>query len=215
MRLMSWVRVAVAFALLPVGLLRGQTAPQFEPVSVIDDQESLKVLFSQPKIMAIDLSPDGKQIAFLVMAGIKVDAPLWLVTLDVSTKRIVASKELGPAVWGVSLNFDHQLLYSSDRRYLVVQDLRQVRVFDANTLELARTIPIPASSSPLIALFMAGASQSDVFVCAFGAEHQPMTGLLATPVQVEVVDVASGKILGAWASEEVPQAISPNGELTV
>lgn len=91
---MSWVGWAVAFALLPVGLLRGQTAPQFEPVGVIDSKESLKALFDQPSIMAIDLSPDGKQIAWLVMASVKADAPLWLVTLDVSTKRIVASKEL-------------------------------------------------------------------------------------------------------------------------
>ena len=210
---MSWVRLAVAFVLFPVGLLQGQPTSQFEPVSVIDSTKSLKALFPQPIIMARDLSPDGKQIAYLVMADVKVGAPLWLVTLEVSTKRIVASKELGDPMWVHSLNFPHQVLYSSDQRYLVVQDYRQVRVFDTGALELSRTIPIPASSSPLIALFIAGASQSDVFVCAFGAEHQPMTGLLATPVQVEVVDVASGKILGAWASEEVPQAISPNGEL--
>ena len=87
---MSWVRVAVAFVLLSVGLLPGQPTSQFEPVSVIDSTKSLKVLFPQPIIMARDLSPDGKQIAYLAMADVEVGAPLWLVTLEISTKRIVA-----------------------------------------------------------------------------------------------------------------------------
>jgi len=218
---MSWVGLAVAFALLPVGLLRGQTAPQFEPVGVIDAKESLKVLFDQPSVMAKDLSPDGKQIAWLVMASVKADAPLWLVTLDVSTKRIVASKELGPwyfsnrpRVWYSPNDFHTQVVYSSDQRYLVVQDLRQIRVLDAGTLEVLRTIPVPASATPLIPVSVVSAGQSDIFACAFGSENQPgKYTFRAVPVQIEVIDISSGKVLGAWAAEDVPQAISPNGDL--
>jgi hypothetical protein len=217
---MSWVGLAVAFVVLPVGLLRGQTAPQLETVSVIDSQESLKVLFDQPMIMAIDLSPDGKQIAWLA-TGVKAEAPLWLVTLDVSTKRIVASKELGlsifsnrPAVWSSPNDFHHQVVYSSDQRYLVVQDLRQIRVLDAGTLDVLRTIPVPESATPLIPVSVISAAKSDIFACAFGSENQPgKYTFRAVPVQIEVVDISSGKVLGAWAAEDVPQALSPNGDL--
>jgi hypothetical protein len=50
-------------------------------------------------------------------------------------------------------------------------------------------------------------------VCAFGSEQNLNPRFHTTAVQVEVVDISSGAILGEWASEDVPQAISPNGDL--
>jgi len=204
------LRVATVFVLLQMGLLWGQAAPQFVSVSEIS-HASLNALVGQAIAMSFDLSPDGKLVAMLAIAGPKL-GPLWLVTVDTSTKHIVASRELGPSVWPTSVNFLHQVLYSSDQRYLVVQDLAEIRVFDARNLEPVRTIPIPASARRLVPLSVVRASNSDVFVCAFGSEQQPKYGLLATPVQIEVVDVSSGEILGEWAAEDVPQAVSPNGD---
>lgn len=208
---MSWVRVAVAFSLLPMGLLQGQIASRFVLVGEIGDG-SLKELFDKSIIMAIDLSPDGKQIASLV-TGARTGEPEWLVTLDARTQRIVASRKLGDSTVSHSLHFPRQVLYSSDQRYLVVQDMQDISVFDARTLELARTIPNSMSASHLAPLSMLRAAKSDVFVCAFGAEEQPMFGFFPTPVQIEVVDVSSGQILGGWISDDVPQSVSPNGEL--
>ena len=204
--------VATALALLPISLLLGQPSPQFVPVSEISD-ESLNSLVDHAIVMSFDLSPDGRQVAILAIAGSKVGAPLWVVTFDTRTTRVVASRELGPSVWLISVNFHHQVVYSSDQRYLVVQDLREIKVLDARNLEPVRTIPIPASASRLVPLSVVGASKSDVFVCAFGSERQPQYGLLATPVQIEIVDVSSGKILDTWAAQDVPQAVSPNGDL--
>jgi hypothetical protein len=136
-------------------------------------------------------------------------------------EEVVASRVLGPSIfsnrpsiWSSPNDFYHQLLYSSDQRYLIVQDLREIKVLDAGTLEVLRTIPVPATAAPLIPVSVLGAGKSDIFACAYGSENQPEKyRFRAVPVQIEVVDVSSGKILGAWAAEDVPQALSPNGDL--
>lgn len=212
MRSLSCLRFILGCLLLQLNILWAQTAPQFAPINEISDQ-SLNTLVGNAIVMAFDLSPDGRLITILAIAGPKVEAPQWLVTVDTSTKRIVASRELGLSVWPKSVNFRHQVLYSSDQRYLVVQDLRQISVLDARSLESLRTITIPVGAGRLVPLSIVGASNSDVFVCAFGSENQPRYGLLATPAQIEVIDISSGRILGEWASEDVPQSASPNGEL--
>lgn len=211
MRFISYVCVVTAFALLRTSVLCAQTSPQFVSKSEITDK-SLNSLLKDPRIRAFDLSPDGSLIASLVEEGAREKAPLWLVVFATDTNHIVASRELGPsAPSSTGGDFRKQVLYSSDQLYLVVQDLQQIKVLDVHSLETLRTIPVPAGRQ--IPLFVAGAGKSDILVCAFGAEHQPYYGLRATPVQVEVVDVSSGEILGTWASEDVPQAVSPNGDL--
>jgi hypothetical protein len=64
-------------------------------------------------------------------------------------------------------------------------------------------------------LFIAAASKSDVFLCAFGSGERSEHRLHPTPAQVELVDVSSGNILSAWESEDVPQALSPKGDLVL
>jgi hypothetical protein len=203
----------VVLALLQASSLCAQPSPQFASAARVDKQ-FLSGLIVDPVIRSFDLSPDGKLIAVLVVAGLNVKAPLWLVTVDRSTKGIAASRELGPSastsVGG--LDFSEQVLYSSDQQYLVVQDLQEIRVLDARTLEPLRTIANPSRERGQVPLLVLGASNSDVFVCAFGAAQQPY-GFHPTPAQVAVVDVSSGKVLGEWAAEDVPQAISPNGDL--
>src|SRR5581483_478954 len=146
----------------------------------------------------------------LAIAGPKL-GPLWLIIVDTGAAHVVASKELGPSTWPSS-DFLHQVRYSSDQKYLVVRDLRNIRVLDGGSLETLRTLPAPANPDRQSPLFIAGAGKSNIFVCAFSSEQQPKYGFRATPVQVEVVDVSSGKMLGAWASEDIPQAVSPNGD---
>jgi hypothetical protein len=140
-----------------------------------------------------------------------VDAPLWLVTEDIAAKRITASSELGTSVFPTG-GFAPQVIYASDQRYLIVQDLRTIRVIDSSTLKSLRTIS-PPSGKELHPVFVIGASNRNVFACAFGVEQKFNPHFHQTPVQVEVVDVSSGAILGEWASEDVPQSISPNGDL--
>ncbi|HEV2991230.1 MAG TPA: hypothetical protein VG759_22515, partial [Candidatus Angelobacter sp.] len=201
--------VATALTLLPMGLVYGQTG-KFAAVSEITDK-SLNAVVDHAIVTSFDLSPDGKQLAILAIAGPKL-GPLWLIILDTSTTHVAASKELGPSTWPTS-DFLHQVRYSSDQKYLVVQDLKQIRVLDSGSLATLRTLPVPTTADRQSPLFIVGAGKSDIFVCAFGSEQQPKYGFRATPVQVEVVDVSSGKMLGSWASEDVPQAVSPNGDL--
>jgi hypothetical protein len=90
--------------------------------------------------------------------------------------------------------------------------LRSIRVFDGSSLKSLRTIS-PQSDKELRPLFVTGASNRNVFACAFGGEQKFNPRFHTTPVQVEIVDVSSGTALGGWASEDVPQAISPDGDL--
>ena len=212
MRSISWALLA-QFVVIALTLFGSQTSSQFEQVSQISDRSLDPVDSGHAIVMSFDLSPDGKLLSVLVTEGPKL-GPLWLVTLDASSKHIVASRKLGPSVWPTSA-FLHQVQYSSDQRYLVVQDLQDIRVLDASSLQVLRNIPAPPKASRQAPLFIAGASKTDVFLCAFGSGERPKYGLQPTPVQVELVDVSSGKLLGTWESKDVPQAISPNGDLVL
>jgi len=211
MRSISWALLA-PFFVIPLTLFWSQTSSQFEQVSQISDQSLDPIVSGHAIVMSFDLSPDGKLLAILA-EGPK-PWPLWLVTVDTKTKDIVASRNLGPSVWPSS-DFLHQVRYSSDQRYLVVRDLQEIRVLDARSLETLRTIAPPARASRQVPLFIAGASKADVFLCAFGSGERTEYGLHPTPVQVELVDVSSGKLLSTWQSQDIPQAISPSGDLVL
>jgi hypothetical protein len=172
---------------------------------------SLSGVINGAVIQSFDLSPDGKTIAILAVAGSKVAAPLWLVIEDLSSKQVTASHELGPSTFGTG-GFSSQVLYSSDQQYLVVQDLQTIRVFDSKNLTAIRTISAPSSTEALVPLFAMGAASKNIFVCAFGRQQKLDLTLHATPVRLEIVDVSSGTLIGDWASEDVPQSISSNGD---
>jgi len=210
MRLTLCTRLAVAFIMLQPNLSSAQANISFAPIARVDSS-SLTGLVSDPIIQSFDLSPDGKTVALLVVAGSKVGAPLWLVTEDVASKHITASSDLGASVFPTG-GFAPQVMYSSDGRYLIIQDLRSIRVIDGSSLKSLRTIS-PSSDQELHPLFVIGASNRNVFACAFGEEQKFNPRFHTTAVQVEVVDVSSGVILGQWASEDVPQSISPDGDL--
>ena len=210
MRLTLCTRLAVAFIMLQPNLSSEQANSSFAPTARVDSS-SLTGLINDPIIQSFDLSPDGKTVALLVVAGSKVGAPLWLITEEVGAKHITASSELGTSVFPTG-GFAPQVMYSSDGRYLIVQDLRSIRVLDGRSLKPLRAIS-PSSDKELHPLFVIGASNRDVFACAFGGEQKFNSRFHTTPVQVEMVDVSSGTVLGGWASEDVPQSISPNGDL--
>jgi hypothetical protein len=207
---MKSVRAAVALILFQTSLLSAQANISFTPAARIDEA-SLGGLISSPIILSFDLSPDGNTVALLVSSGLGKETPFLLVTQDLTTKR-TAARQLGPLTITNS-NFAPQVRYASDGHYLVVQDYQTVRVLDSKTFEPLRTISAPSDKEPLIPLFVTGASNKDVFVCAFGPEQRLNPRFHTTPVQVEVVDISSGELLGRWISGDVPQSISANGDL--
>jgi len=147
-----------------------------------------------PIVASYDLSPDGKTAALLVMAGSNVGAPFWLITQDLVSNHWISEVDLGASVFPAS-GFPLQVLYASDKHYLVVQDLRQIRVFDAHSLRLVRTIPASSTRPSQGPLFALAASKSNVVVCAFGTAVPPEFGVHTTPAHLEMVDVVSGKVL--------------------
>ncbi len=197
--------------MLQPNLIWAQMDAAYAPAARIDES-SLNSIICSPSIESFDLSPDGKTVALLVATGFKADAPLWLVTEDIATKRFTAPRQIGHLTVSNS-NFSPQVRYTFDQQYLVVQDFQTIRVFDGKSLVPIRTISPPSSHASLIPLFVTGASNKDVFACAFGSEQSLNPRFHTTLVQVEMVDVSSGAVLGEWASEDVPQSISPNGEL--
>jgi len=197
--------------MLQPSLIWAQTSASYVPATRIDES-TLSSIITSPSIESFDLSPDGKTVALLVTTGFKAQAPLWLVTEEIATKRFTAPRQIGHLTI-LNSNFSPQVRYTSDRQYLVVQDFQTIRLFDSKSFELIRTISSPSSRASLLPLFITGASNKDVFACAFGSEQSLNPRFHTTAVQVEVVDVSSGAVLGQWASEDVPQSISPNGDL--
>jgi hypothetical protein len=197
--------------MLQPSLIWAQTNASYAPAVRIDES-TLSSVITSPSVESFDLSPDGKTVALLVATSFKAQAPLWLVTEELATKRFTAPRQIGHLTI-LNSNFSPQVRYTSDQRYLVVQDFQTIRVFDSKSFEPVRTISSPSSGASLLPLFITGASNKNVFVCAFGSEQNLNPRFHTTPVQVEVVDVSSGTVLGEWASEDVPQSISPNGDL--
>jgi hypothetical protein len=205
------LRLAMALLTLHVNVGWGQSGISFVPTAKIDES-SLSLLMSNPIIQSFDLASDGKTVALLVITGTKVGAPLWLVVEDIATKHAIVSHELGASVFPAG-GFTPQVLFASDQRHLIVQDLRTIRVFDSKSLELRRTISPSSGNESQTPLFVIGASNKDIFVCAFGTQQKFNPRFHTTPVRVEIVDISSGELLGEWASADVPQSISPNGDL--
>ena len=197
--------------MLQPNLIQAQTNGSYAPATRIDES-TLGSIITSPSVESFDLSPDGKTVALLVATGFKAQAPLWLVTEEIATKRFTAPRQIGHLTI-LNSNFSPQVRYTSDQRHLVVQDFQTIRVLESKTFELVRTISSPSSGASLIPLFITGASNKDVFLCAFGSEQNLNPRFHTTAVQVEVVDISSGAVLGDWASEDVPQSISPNGDL--
>lgn len=205
------LRLVITVLILQLNAGWGQSAILFVPTGKIDES-SLNGLIGNPIVQSFDLSADGKTVALLVVAGTKIGAPLWLVVEDIAAKRVIVSHELGASVFP-SDGFTPQVLYASDQRHLIVQDLQTIRVFDSKSLELRRTISPPSGNESHLPLFVTGASNRDVFVCAFGPKQKFNPHFHTTPVWVEIADISSGELLGEWASADMPQSISPNGEL--
>lgn len=197
--------------MLQPSLIWAQTNASYTPAARIDES-TLSNIITSPSVQSFDLSPDGKTVALLIATGFKAQAPLWLVTEELATKRFTAPRQIGHLTI-LNSNFSPQVRYTFDQRYLVVQDFQTIRVFDSKSFEPVRTISSPSSGASPLPLFITGASNKNVFVCAFGSEQNLNPRFHTTPVQVEVVDVSSGAVLGEWASEDVPQSISPNGDL--
>jgi WD40-like Beta Propeller Repeat len=200
-----------AVATLQMNVSMGQTVNSFTVAARID-KSSLSGVINSPIVASYDLSPDGKTAALLVVAGSNVGAPLWLITQDLVSNHLISKIDLGASVFPAS-GFPLQVLYASDKHYLVVQDLKQIRVFDANSLELVRAIAASSTQPSQRPLFALAASKSNVVVCAFGTPVPPEFGVHTTPAHLVAVDIVSGKVLSEWASDDVPQAISPDGEM--
>jgi len=197
--------------MLQPSLIWAQTNATYAPEARIGES-MLGSIIANPSVQSFDLSPDGKTVALLVATGFKAQAPLWLVTQEIATKRFTAPRQIGHLTI-LNSNFSPQVRYTSDQQHLVVQDFQTIRVFDTKSFEPVRTISSPSSGAPLLPLFITGASNKDIFACAFGSEQNLNPRFHTTAVQVEVVDISSGAVLGQWASEDVPQSISPNGDL--
>lgn len=198
-------------ALLQPGLVWSQPDASYVPVAIVDES-TLSSVVASPSLESFDLSPDGKALALLVATGFKAQAPLWLLTEEIATKRFSAPRQIGTLTI-LNSNFAPQVRYTPDQRYVVVQEFQTIRVFDSRTLEPVRTIAAPSGDASLIPLFITGASNRDVFACAFGSEEPTKPSFHTTAVRIEVVDVSSGAVLGEWASDDVPQSISPDGHL--
>jgi len=172
------------------------------------DQSSFSSLGPRPLIASYAMAPEGKEIAVLVLQGPEIEAPLWLMTKDLATGRVLSSRNLGPSKFP-DAGFALQVLYADGNKLLIVQDLRTVRIFDAKSLAVIRTIGSVGDQPPL---FVLASSRSGIIVCAFGSPVDA-SGVHVTPVRLNVINVDTGRVLSDWQADDVPQAISADGNL--
>ena len=175
------------------------------------DKATLPKDIPSPVIEAFDLSPDGKLLALLVELN-TATPKLWLVVKNAKTGATVKELSLGsPGPYRV--NYAPHVRFSYDQKFLVVQDMQNVRVLETAGYTVARTIPQPSVQGATVPVSIQPASGSDVFVISFNTGERPPFEVGIDPVVVEIVDVAETKKIPMGQTSDIPQAISPMGAL--
>lgn len=177
------------------------------------DSDSLAHAVASPYIYAFDLSPTGQTLALLVRSGdLASDIPTWLLVVNAKSGKVLQKVETGnfAGYWEISSYIPPQVLFTPDGKYLVVQEMEQVRIMEVTTLRTTRTVEGPKDAIPVSVCRPGG---NDVFAVSFARDWQRKSWLAKTPVHVEMVDVATGAQLGSWDADDVPQSLSPDGKL--
>jgi hypothetical protein len=178
------------------------------------DKSSLAQAVPSPRIYAFDLSPSGRTVALLVRAGDLVNASSWLLMVDAKTGQILHKSQTSESApyWALSAYFPPQVVFTPDEKFLVVQQQGHVRIVDAATLRIVRTVEAP-KAEPRVPISVCGSSKSDLFAISFGTGQGLKSQFENIPIRIEIIDVSDGTRLGSWESGDMPQSLSPDAKL--
>ena len=198
--------------LLALPAAASESTPGFQVVGRVDSR-SLAHAVASPTIYAFDLSPTGRTLALLVRSGDNAeDIPTWLLVVDSKSGEILRKVETGNLApyWTQTSYILPQVLFTPDGKYLVLQELGEVRIVDTATLRTTGTVEGPKGTVPVS---VCGSAGSDLIAVSFAKNWQRKSQLEKLPVYVEMIDVPDAIPHGGWDSVDPPQALSPDGKL--
>lgn len=175
------------------------------------DERILAKAIPNPQIWAYDLSPDGARLGLFVVsthAGQTQDFS-WIVLVNAMNSTILKQMRFGSGS-GFVQSYTPQIAFTSDGKFLVIQDEQTVAVLDSSTLVNLRTIEPPAHSKFKVPAGIVVASKSDIGAVSFGTGTSRLRDG-TWPVCTEIIDVSTGKELAEWDGADVPMSISPYG----
>jgi hypothetical protein len=175
------------------------------------DEQTLAGVVANARIQAYDLSPDGRRVALFVVSGDHIQAPSFIVMVSAADSQILKQVHLGTSRQYVQ-GYAPQVAFAANGRLLVVQDGQTVNVFDAATLAAVRTIAPDTGSRFDVPAAIATSVKSATVAISFGTGAAVINYMDKQPVHIAMVDVSTGKQVGAWDADDVPFSISPNAE---
>jgi hypothetical protein len=175
------------------------------------DETAIAEAVSSPRLVSYDLSPDGSKLALFVASGDLVQAPNWVLILNIKDVTVISKIRFGEA----RLGYAPQIEFTPDGRFLLVQDGQTIAVLDAKRLTKVRTIAPPRDAKFSVPATILMASKRDIAAVSFGKTEPPANYFDKWPVDTQIVDIERGDILAAWESDDIPFSISPSGRYVV
>jgi len=157
-------------------------------------------------ITAFDVAPDGSLLAVLYVTwptrtSFGLSAAIW----DISRKAAVEHSQIGVhevLAPGAPL-IDDEVIFTGDKKYLLVLGLGKVWILDATTCNVVRPVEPPRSGlGPPVRILMAGTSA--LAVTYKQGYNNYYVGLFEIP---------RARTVAGWGSSSLPQTFSPDGTL--
>lgn len=218
MRVLKSVRLILFFGglicFLPQALALAQSSADFHEVRRVTGP-------APGSIQAFDISPDGKLLAVLSQPESPREGWLRLVVQDVGTGRTVMDLKLNtgprPDLQQLPPWYLPHVRFSADQRFLVVQDWQNVRVVSLSNSQVESTFT-SASVGLNVPFSILGAANNDLFLISYGTSlpsnwgNKGFNDLVNAHVHNELVDISTSERKASWASDDIPQSLSPDGK---
>ena len=168
-------------------------------------------------IQAFDVSPDGSLLAVYFQSATARDSGRILIE-DVVTGKTLAELKLANDAGFQDLPpwYVPHLEFSTDQRFLVIQDCGSIRVVKLSSFEVVKTFG-STSKELSVPFSILSASTNDLFLFSYGkAGRFTISGFndLTNPhVHNELVNISTGQLQSSWESMDIPQSLSPDGKL--
>jgi hypothetical protein len=199
---------------LPQALALAQSSADFHEVRRVTG-------LAPASIQAFDISPDGKLLAVLSQSESPREGWSRLVVQDVETGRTVMDLKLNtgprPDIQQLPPWYLPHVRFSADQRFLVVQDWQNVRVASLSNSQVESTFT-SASAELNVPFSILGAANNDLFLVSYGTNlpsnwgNKGFNDLVNPHVHNELVDISTGERKSSWASDDIPQSLSPDGK---
>lgn len=159
------------------------------------------------RITAFDIAPDGTQLGLLYTnwpssTSFILSAAIW----DIRSKAVAGRSQIGSQSVDVPPGpvIDDEMIFTADKKYLLVLALGKVWILDGNSCAPIRSIDAPRSE--LEAIHIVTVSPSAVTVVYKRGYNQFYVALFELP---------TANLVAGWQSSTFPQSISPNGKLMI